>query len=59
MYIYYNIAPLTLSRDLKYGEQAERTILCARYCWPSQAMVTSTKSCSSRRDWKVVTSFME
>ena len=43
---------LTLSKLLKYGLQALRTILCAFTCLPSQAKVISTKSSSSLRDSK-------
>ena len=55
----YPVLKLTLSMDLKYGEHAESTILCAEYWCPSQATVTSTKSSSSLSDWKAVTSFTE
>jgi hypothetical protein len=50
----------TSNSDLKYGLQAERTILCALHVCPSHASVTSVKLFSSRRclndetilDWK-------
>lgn len=40
---------LTSSKDLKYGLQADRTILWALQVCPSQASVTSVKLFSSRR----------
>lgn len=47
---------LTLNRSLKNGLQAERTTLCAWSRCPSQAIVTSVKSSSSRKvsNWDVI-----
>jgi len=50
----------TSNSDLKYGLQADKTILCALHVCPSHASVTSVKLFSSRRclndetilDWK-------
>jgi hypothetical protein len=50
----------TSNSDLKYGLQADRTILCALQVLPSHASVTSVKLFSSRKclkdetilDWK-------
>jgi len=43
---------------LKYGEHAERTILCALHVCPSQANVTSVNDFSSRRCLKEETMFV-
>jgi len=54
------LLPHTSNSDLKYGLQADKTILCALHVCPSHASVTSVKLFSSRRclndetilDWK-------
>lgn len=42
---------------MKYGLQADNTILCALHVWPSQAKVTSVKLFSSLKCLKEVTIF--
>jgi len=52
------LAGFSSRRALKYGEHADRTILCALHVCPSQASVTSVNDFSSRRCLKEETMFV-
>lgn len=46
-----------LNKSWKYGEQTDKTILCACSIRPSAANVTSTRSPRDSRPWKPVERF--